>query len=311
MMETVPPTPDTPPLDYVQPPPLPFVGRHRKKLIFLALFAAVAIPMWRYWEPLKHRVLWLYWSRAAAAHVMPAKPADLLVSDPAAIRKTLAANPDFIAVATRGAGAAYWPVAYRELSKVDPRLPPVGLSGDALAFMGTLHRPDGTVRFVAVTGCTGLTAGVLYDVSVRVIPTPAWRDPPPTLAVTGGRSGFGYSGPPPTMTRLKSGTRDPKDPTHLIFEFEIGPRGSFAGSRRSATQPWIVEATGIIDAFLKNDDSMAFSLRSVTGTSLNVRIGHDSLAGDPMTIQAQAAQRAAAATQPATRPARSGRGRSP
>jgi len=91
----------TPTLDYAQRPPLAWVSRHRRILIFLALCFAIIGPIWWYWSPLKTRVLWLYWTRQAAAHRMPEKSVDLFIRDPAKAIKT---SPPILAT---------WPIPTR------------------------------------------------------------------------------------------------------------------------------------------------------------------------------------------------------
>jgi hypothetical protein len=273
----------SPPLEYVQRPPLPFVGRHRKKLVSLALLLAIAILLYRYWQPLEHRVLWVYWSRAAAAHVMPASSTDLILSDPAAISKALASDPNYFRYAVPGTTAspvAYWPTAYRELVKYDSRLG-ASMMGDAVTFVGTMRRPDGTPRLVIVTGCSGYNQMLLNWISVRVLPIPSWFDSPPTLKLPTPSWVRSIDGPIPIPTRLKSGMRDPADASHIVFEFE-------KSSAPFVSAPWKVDATGVIDAHLQNDDSITFTLRSFSGNDLNLHLGHDLFEGDPQVLQTRA-----------------------
>jgi hypothetical protein len=306
---------ETPPsLGYVQRPALPFIGRHRKKLIFLALCLAVAIPLYRYWQPLKHRVLWMYWFKQSEAHVMPKQAVDLIIDDPIAGQKAIKNDRDYSPMVAPSTGAGYTPEAFRALVRYDSRLlVSTGARGGVVPFFGVLHRPDGTPRLVLVAGGQGITGSLLAFTQVVVLPIPKWTDAPPSGVYGPMTTGFGYSGPPPTPTRFKTGVVDSNDPSHIVFEFEAGQRGGFLRAAAASTQPWTVSATGIIDAYLKNDDSITFSLRSFTGTDPNIRVGQSSFSGDVDVIQAQAAVRRGAVragTQAATRASRSGRGRS-
>jgi hypothetical protein len=312
-----PPPPTPPTLEYAKRPALAWVSRHRRLLIFVALCLAIGGPIWWYWAPLKHRVLWLYWFHQAAQYQMPAKAVDVFIDDPAKV-KLASSNPDFITPANRGSTLSFCPVVYRRLLQYDSRLNLTGGNDRPVAFMGTLHRPDGMPRLVIVSGYSGITSNLLGLTSVLVLPPPRWSDPLPPASTNRIGRGMGGSGPPPTETRLRSGVIDPTDSSHISFEFEAGPRGGFLRTRGGTTAPvWTISATGIIDAHLQNDDSIAFTLRSFTGTDPNIRVGsaNGRMIGDVQALQAQSQQRAGQAaaarstTRPTTPPAGRSRGR--
>src|SRR5262245_47719403 len=127
MSEPAPDPAAVPTLEYGRRSRLAWVSRHRKKLIVLALLTAAGILLYRNGQALKHRALWLYWSRQAAKHVMPADADGQLA-------------------------ASYLPNEYVELRNVDRRVTLTGAKDGPILFMGTLHRPDGTPRLVIVAG---------------------------------------------------------------------------------------------------------------------------------------------------------------
>jgi hypothetical protein len=312
--------------DYAPAPRLRWIGRHRKLLIFAAFCIAAAMPIYWYWAPLKYRVLWLYWSRQAAAHVMPVQAMDVTIRDPARVNLVPTTNPDYVVyTATPPAmftgnppapSAMYAPLPYRHLQLLDARLNITGGPGIAVLFMGTLRRPDGTPRLVIVTGGSGVSSNLLAMTKTLVLPLPQWNDPlPPGRAAHLGMA-MGFSGPPPIPTQLKTGVIDPTDPTHIVFEFIARPPVTGpAALRGPGTRPAdnAVTGGGIIDAHLQNDDSLAFKLRSYWGNVRNANIGRSSvIAGDVKALEAQAQARQAGAptggSRSTTTPTRSSRG---
>jgi hypothetical protein len=294
-------------------------------LILFAFCIAVAIPIYWYWTPLKHRALWLYWSRRAAAHVMPTHSVDVTIRDPARVNLVPTTNPDYVVYAaapppmftgiTPAPSAMYAPLSYRHLQQFDARLNITGGPSIPVLFMGTLRRPDGTPRLVIVTGGSGVSSNILAMTGTLVLPLPKWNDPLPPSSVSHLGMGMGYSGPPPIPTLLKTGVIDPSDPTQITFEFTAGqPR--FSPAARGATAPPStnpVGGGGIIDAHLQNDDSLAFKLRSYWGNVRNANIGRNSIfPGDVATLQTQAQARRGgpptAGSRATTGPTRSSRG---
>jgi hypothetical protein len=312
--------------DYAPPPRLPWVGRHRKMLIFAAFCIAIAIPIYWYWAPLKHRVLWLYWSRQAAAHVMPEHAMEVVIRDPARVNLVPTTNPDYVVYAAAPPpmftgnfpppSTVYAPLPYRHLQLLDARLNITGGPGIPVLFMGTLRRPDGTSRLVIVTGGSGVSSNILAMTETLVLPLPKWNDPLPPGSVTHLGMGMAFSGPPPIPTQLKTGAMDPMDATHIVFEFTARPPAtSPAALRGPGTRPAdnAITGGGIIDAHLQNDDSLAFTLRSYWGNVRNANIGRNPiLPGDVATLQTQAEARRggppAAGSRATTSPTRSSRG---
>lgn len=300
---------ERPTLDYDHRVRLRIVGRHKKKLIFLALCLAIAISVYRNWGPLKHRVLWLYWFNQAMAFRMPEKPVDLRIHDPKNAAQAMAEDLAYVRSKVANTGnipVEYLPNVYRRLFEQDSRLNLTTGNGHAVAFMGRMVRPDGTPRLVIVTHADGYNSQILNRTGVLVLPVPRWNDPlPPAVS---GRHGWGISGsgPIPSIARLRSGNLDPADHAHLAFDFVVGP--SIAHFRGTPWNPDEVRNTGIIDARLTNDDAMKFTIRSFTGNDPNLHVLPTSLSGDVRTLQASAGAwslptatlRAAPAAQPST-----------
>lgn len=293
-------------LEYAKRPKLAWVGRHRKLFICLSLLIAVSIPLGWFWQPLKHRVLWLYWFQQATQYRMPGKSVDLQIDSNTV---PLPASDHVTFTSGSLTTAIFNPHVYRKLLQYDSRLGITGGADQPVAFMGVLKRPDGTPRLVIASGGSGMTSSPLANTSIVVLPLPSWNDPLPPAAFTRlPRGRGGYSGPPPTPSRLRSGVVDPSNPSHIVFEFEAGPQGRTTArplaTSAPATMPtWTVSATGIIDAHLQNDDSISFTVRSFTGDR-NVRIAaaNARLVGDVQTLQTQSLQQAALRANAATRP---------
>jgi hypothetical protein len=173
-----------PRLDYAPRTPLAIVGRHGCLLICLALAIAIGAPLWWFWQPLKQRVMWLYWFHQAAAFRMPDTPEHNEVWYPIPPRQVPTTRPEFQLETyfDRGyqfAMARYLPRPYQELRKIDPRFFPPGSDDMPLAFMGTLKRPDGAARLVVVFGGRGLEIRIMGSVYATVLPAPGLFDPLP------------------------------------------------------------------------------------------------------------------------------------
>lgn len=314
----------SPQLEYARPTPLVWIGRHRGLLIFLAVCIAIGGSIHWYWTPLKRRATWLYYSRQAAAHVMPVVATDAVITDPVRAGTVPTTNPDYlVAGSPQPQYAQYLPGAYRNLLSVDSRLGMTGGIGTPVIFMGTLKRPDGTPRLVIITGGHGESRQLVAATLVLVLPIPKFLDAPPPL--TGlPRIGMGMagSGPPPVFTQMRTGVADPYDPSHIAIEFtaavpmlrsqtsaSIGASTAPGAIARSAVFPRVAPpAGGMIDAYLKNDDSIEFTLRSsfgLTNPGFNQR---SIMPGDEESVRARAAKVATPGSTPT--PAR-GRARVP
>lgn len=263
-----PPEQNPPPLEYGQRGRVPLVSRHRRLLIFLAICIAIAIPIFRYWRPLKNRATWQYRFYHATQYVMPT-PLKVLEDDPEIIEKLLKENPDYLQFgqplgpAERQPApwalpytAVYVPVAFRALAEVDPRLGrlsnpnPNRVMNIAIAFMGTRYRPDGTARLVIIRADDDVLTGggFITQPHALVLPVPRLFDQPPTSAAVGSAGRIAVSISTANKKSLRGASADPTDPTHLIlsYEFELS-------DLRNSTK-W--NASGTVDAYLQNDDTL-------------------------------------------------------
>lgn len=253
---------------------LAWARRHWRRLLLLTLTLTIGFMLWWKWIPVRHYVLWQYRFRQALAFRMPEKSADIYIDDAAGVvraasdrdyqvQRSLPSMPgekpfDF---------AKFTPRVYRDLFAVDPRLTSASRADSAIAFMGVLHRPDGLPRFVLVAGTGGDTTRILAEIDILVLPLPDWAESPPTIK---GRSvGRMYVGPgiPPLAIRFRSGRTDSKDRSHIIFDCELYRGTNYLGP------PFTMVGTGLIDAFLQNDDSIVFTLNNTSYADQFTRIG--------------------------------------
>lgn len=237
----MPPPPEEPQtLDYGNHPPLAWVGRNRRKLILLALLGAMIGPVVWYWPQIRYRVLWVYWSKQAAAYqTTPNLPLAAALDN--LVQPAPPLDPGYLTVegpADSPTRIIHTPRPVRELAMLDPRL--LGLQRAGIAFVGTMHRPDGTPRLVIINNSQDARS-YRVDSTGRVMappPTapnfivlsmPGWFDPipPVTVAVAGG---------PQFLGRVMTGKLDPNDPSHLILNLDT-PR------------------QGTLHLYLQNDDS--------------------------------------------------------
>ena len=265
-METPPTIPATPaPLEYGARPRLSWISRHAKKLILLSLLIAIAAPLYWYRQPLKHRVLWLYWSHQAAAFQMPIAAVVIRIDDPAEAKRVASTNPSYDLVesarAMPNARAMYRPLPYRKLKQLDLRL--LINDDEPVVFMGTLRRPDGAPRLVLVIGGGGTLDDIVKSTQVLMLPLPGWFDPIPQATPTS--SGLADTldiGGLSAHTRLKTGVADPLDPSHVSFEFDA----VWPITINNNPNPWGSAGHGIIDAHLTKEDKLQFRVRSFSDT---------------------------------------------
>jgi hypothetical protein len=300
-------TPGKPPtLEYAPRVGLAWIGRHRKWLILLALCFAVAAPTWWYWQSLKARAMWLYWSHRAAVHVMPINAEISIIGREASRLATT--NPDYVPyspfkpVASTQPSASYNPIAFRELAKLDGRLRSMGYPDGPVIFMGTVHRPDGKPRLVIITGGSERDCRyMLRNVGAAVLPLPRWFDPlPPASGTPLLRFGGGSGGPPEPAAYL-SGMIDPRDPSHVVIPYVVSESTTAIIRRMSAAarantpgapigpvsaaiirsvrdQTPLVIGQGEIDVHLQNDDSLSFAIRGPG------QLAAATIAGDPQSL---------------------------
>lgn len=271
------------PLQYAPRRRVAWYARRRNWLMITFLCIVIAAPLWWYWQPLALRAQWLYWSHRAAGHVMPAG-ADVSVIGPqaGAIPTT---NPDYLPMsiyqplASTQPAASYYPIAFRELSRIDGRLAPIAAAKAPVIFMGTVRRPDGTPRLVILNGAVERDSrSMTRGINTTVLPLPRWFDPLPPAggaAIIGSR-GAG-SGRPPVPAAYLTATIDPRDPSHLIIPYNLLESATAVAQRVRAaaravdpdgplptgltTDPPQPTAQGELDVHLQNDDTVRFILR--------------------------------------------------
>ena len=265
MVDTVQHQPPTP-LEYSRPPALAWVARRRGFLIFLAVAIAVTIPIYRNREALAQRVRWLYWSHRCATFQMPAD-VEVEVTDPLRARQLLATNPDYIPGFTPSPPEAFYcPHAWRMLKQVDRRCDWISSlfpDEDAIDFLGSRRRPDGVWRLVVVSGALNNGLDLLAGKEVLVLPRPGLFDslPRPVGSLPSSDTGR-FEG-----VDMRGGVADTNDPSHITFTVIVPSSDQRGGGPISGT----------IDAYLQNDDSLSFKLRSTPG--LNVTLGRDNISG--------------------------------
>lgn len=282
--------PTTPTLEYRHRPRLSVIGRHKKKLILLALCLSIGVPLYRNWGSLKHRILWHYWFRQALAYQMPGKAVDLRIHDTTRAADAMDRDRAYRQSSSNGTGRSveYAPIPYLRLREMDSRLAVNSWTTSPVAFIGEMVRPDGTRRLVIINTKTYSIASRFLDgTSVQVLPIPGWADPLPPIRsnLNGIDVGGGDAELFPseiTYASLRSGMLDPADRAHLIFEYVVGPTAPLFGPNLapfSTTSPFPkvdwdqVQASGIIDARLQNDDSLHFSLRQDPDQPQRIQFG--------------------------------------
>jgi hypothetical protein len=231
--------------------------RWRWRIVLLTVMLTIAVPVYLHRETLIRRATWLYWSHRCASHQMPTG-VKLLVSDPQRVQQLLTNDPDYTPPVsgawpptTRPGAAVYVPLAWRKFAAMDGRSAtlngPVG--SRAIAFMGSLRRPDGVSRLVVVQGRGTNAHALLRDIELLVLPHPGITDEPPPPQVS--REKFYGISELVLPAALHAGQTDPNDPSHVVFEFVV--RGGMNYDE--------VQAKGTLDAYFQNDDSLRFSLR--------------------------------------------------
>lgn len=261
------PSTSPPTLEYSNRSRLSWIGRHKKKLIFLAVLIAVSIPIYQYRDSLKHRALWLYWGHRAATFQMPAG-INLVVDDPAEVQLLLGSNPDYVRSKIAPSRLAYSPITYRQLAKYDPRCELNLIEKEEIVFFGKLTRPDGVKRIVILKGAMLGFA----DLNAVVLPIPRLLEPLPTATTFQLSMGVWHMSDGPDPVELRAAATDPNDPSHLIIQCVLGRPSS--ESPHHVTKAEIV-AAGTMDAFLQNDDSLLIKMPQLptrAGTWMQPRI---------------------------------------
>jgi hypothetical protein len=274
-------------LDYrAEPPAIPFPIR---SLILFVLATVVCIvgggllyrdfqanrALWRVEEAA--RTKWLADFNAAATHKMPI-PGEI-VTRRREDALALSALPDWsVSMDLNGTHvvACYVPIAYADLCRVDPRFESSRFS--AVAFMGTLRRPDRLARLVVVDCAIDPTMEFgkpMWRITYSAAPIAKSSDPrpqPQRKPSVGALTGRWIA------VELHSGVIDPNDPSHIMFGYV---RSALPGTTGSAGLP----DPGFIDAFLQNDDSMTFEIRDANPADrLNLRMAPRTTVQDPEVV---------------------------
>lgn len=310
-----------PTLEYGHGARLSIIGRHTKKLIFLALCLAIATVAFQNRESLTRRAIWMYWNHLATAHEMPATPMPLRVTPNSAATAGLRLDPGYRwiqTVARSGVPSApariYQPEALRQLMDLNPALyDAIGSAGSKtpVIFMGKRRRPDGSPRLVILLGWKAIPGVPTVNLNAVVLPPAGWLSPVPTprptvTAVTSYRRDATVE----NLPEFRTGQADQNDPTHIILRIATP-----APSTQASATPQFIEDPNPVDVYLENDDSLRFKFHTDTQFGETVK-----LEGNPNTriAAAQAAQRqrasntiltrnlqrsaAARSPQPATKP---------
>jgi hypothetical protein len=264
------------PLNYAERRPRSWLKRWRWRLLTVALLIAVAVPIARNRKTLIYRSEWLYWSHECAVFHMP-QSADPSVTDPVLAQQLLASNPDYKPYHNWDGAvfAVYAPRVWRELTGLDPRtfwITDGFNSGDhAILFLGSRRRPDRTPRLVVVAGSKTNGLELLDSTYVLVLPHPAVTDSPPTrIHIVQGSDPNGRA----ISASILTGNSDSNDPSHVTFPFRVY---DWDWSNNIAKRGNLV-ATGTLDAYLQNDDSLLFKLRQTPELSrLEVKLEQDRL----------------------------------
>jgi hypothetical protein len=229
-------------LEYAKRAPLAWVSRHKRPLLSFALLVLIATGLYHFREPLKQRALWLYWSHQCATFQMPAN-VKVMVDDPADVQR-LSNDADYVPAKNfSGPNPAlfYRPNAWQQLVQLDSRTGWIRgwLPEKPIAFLGSMRRPDGQSRLVILQGWSVNGYDILYDLQLLILPHPGLFDPiPPPM----GTPGSAYSGLW-TPARIDAARLDPNNPSHLSFTLHT------------------VTASGTVDAYLQNDDSLRFQMQ--------------------------------------------------
>lgn len=259
-------------LEYARRMPLSWVSKRRTPLILAACILFISGAIYWFWTPLTHWIAWNYCIRQAAAHVMPGV-----------------------------ASGHYNPQTYRNLYSVDSRLQLIGGESGHVIFIGTLKRPDGTPRLVIITGGRGNSERLLEGTRALVLPVPSLlklAPPAPVLKPRQHEYGTVVIGWSPRTTQMRSGIIDPSNPSHVAIAFTVDPpffsASQIAVAMGATTHPDEMPtdpapAGGMIDAYLRDDDSIAFRLVSSYGP-INPGFNQRSiLPGDEASVRSQAA----------------------
>jgi len=170
------------------------------------------------------------------------------------------ASAKYSASGAQDACAVYLPRAWRNLCDLDQRCANSALIGESepLVFLGRMRRPDGQTRLVAIGGETTNALDLMSDNGIIVLPEPNLSDSVPS---SNGLSlfVFSYSGAW-DLAILRGGSLDPQNPSHLRIPFKA----------RVGYDQW---ADGVLDGYLSNNDTFAFSFDDKPEFKNHVHVG--------------------------------------
>lgn len=249
-----------PTLEYQRRTAFAWLSRHRRRLVWLSVCIAIAVSWYHWHAPLQQRAIWIYRTRQAAAHRMPARSVPVAIRDAIAARNAVAQDGDFVLDVGNDNSALglYLPHVYRDLITLNPRIAGTKyLEKRTVVFLGKVRRPDGIDRLVIMTNDSMIALTTPIDgVNVTVMPLPGLFDPIPPVAVRsiGQRNRLRSMQPTFYQFDVYSGRVDPNDPTHLLFDVMVAP---VAGRRPATTAP-AATGTFTMHAYLENSDTLRF-----------------------------------------------------
>lgn len=232
----------------------------RASLILLTL-GVITTGVWHR-DYISSRASEMYWFSRCMNHVTP--PGTKLVeTDPTKAATLLKNNAEYFDVdlyippgitalrqvpITKQLWAEYIP---RELQEVWKRVPvPFSPFDSAAVYVGRISTPSGRKRLLVLTGTQVRYPDPCYYIWPNLVE-------PPTLSRSAKLLGPGTrsmnSGGQSRDTWLKPALLDSNDPTHVIVPFDV-----YRGSISSDPTP---EFSGIIDVYLRDDDTLALSER--------------------------------------------------
>jgi hypothetical protein len=241
--------PESIPLQYGPRTALPWVSRHRRKLIALAVVVAVALTARLLGPTLVFRAKWLYWSHRCAVYQMPPQM-PVVVTDPQKVAAMFnSRNPDWGYERILNGGwtaASFTPHAVTELLHLDNG----AWSAMGVLFVGSLHRPDGKQRVVVLSSPYPNGSNLAGCLNTLVMtPVPLFQKIPSRFG-----KGSRWTGPWMEL-HWYTAVPDAADQSHLRLHFDMmvltPPTPASVG----------VPVPGDVDVYLQNDDALRFKLR--------------------------------------------------
>jgi hypothetical protein len=232
-------TPSPPTLEYAPRPSHRWWKRHRRKLLIVSIFLALAAAGYAYRDPIWFKARQLYWARRCARFAVPAGTP---VVRP--VGSTTDANYRVADYTPPARALTFQPECWTEFAALNgwrPRHYPFTYS---TVFLHELRTPSGKRRIVHVES----VFENLFRPASHLVPTivapPTVFSPPRVIREPTGD--YRISEAHAAMKRYV-GQYDPRDVSHFTIAFES------TGSSRS----------GVVDGYLRDDDTVTFEVRDV------------------------------------------------